>query len=229
MHCGKDAVQGYGHCFVHGGPNPSKNFYGLGTMTTGAGSSFPLTRLAAKYNQMRNNGRILSNRAAVEIIDDRILQLAERIDVEDAPDRLNSLYTLWQEYTSARDDGRTTEASIKRKALDNLFDKARTDYEAWNQMMLALDLRRKMVESEVKVIKEIKAIMTAEDGYELVAKLQAAVLRVVEDPKKLMQVQYEFSRIIGESGDRASETSGRDAWGGGGEEVIESGPGEVYR
>ena len=196
-------------------------------MVNGSASQFPLMRLAAKYNQMRTNGRLLSNRAAVEIIDDRIMQLAERIDVDDAPDRLGAILALWTEYTTALDLQRTTEATIKRKQLDDMFEKARTDYEAWNQMMMALDLRRKMVESEVKVLKEIRAIMTAEDAYELTAKLLAAVMHVVEDPKKLKQVQYEFTRIIGESGDRAAKADGADDWGGGGEEVIEPGPGEV--
>ena len=115
----------------------------------------------------------------------------------------------------------------KEKYLDDLFEKARTDYEAWNQMMMALDLRRKMVESEVKVLKEIKAIMTAEDAYELTAKLLAAVMRVVEDPKKLKQVQYEFTRLIGEPGDRAGKAVRGDDRGGGGEEGGGEGFGEV--
>jgi len=227
MRCTKASVPGYNLCSQHGGPVPSRNFYGLGSMSTGSGSQFPITRLAAKYNQMRSNGRLLSNRAAVEIIDDRILQLAERIDVDDAPDRLNALYNVWQEYNAAKNGGRTVEMLQKEKYLDDLFEKARTDYEAWNQMMMALDLRRKMVESEVKVLKEIKAIMTAEDGYELVAKLQAAVMRVVEDPKKLKQVQYEFTRLIGEPGDRAGKAVRGDDRGGGGEEGGGEGFGEV--
>lgn len=228
MHCGQEAVAGYTLCRYHGGPVPERNFYGRGKMSTGSGSQFPITRLAAKYNQQRSDGRILSNRAAVEIIDERIVQLAERIDVDDAPDRLNQLGIAWDEYKHAKAQGKTVEMLQKEQLLDFLFDKARTDYEAWNQMMTALDLRRRMVESEVKVLKEIKAIMTAEDAYELVAKLLAAMLRVIGDePKKIKQVQYEFTRIIGESGDRSGKPSRGNDRGGGREESGGEGFGEV--
>lgn len=228
MHCGQSAVDGYSLCVTHGGPVPSRNFYGRGgRMTTGSGSQFPLTRLASTYRKMRSDGRVLSNRAAVEIIDERVLQLAERIDVDDAPDRINSLYIAWTEYQQAKAQGKTVEMLQKEQLLDHLFEKARTDYEAWNQMMVALDLRRKMVESEVKVLKEIKAIMTVEDGYHLLAKMESVLMKLIDDPKKLKQVQYEFTRLIGESGDRAGETTGGDDWTDGGEEGGAEGSGEV--
>jgi hypothetical protein len=69
MRCGKPAVAGYTLCTFHGGPVPARNFYGTGSMSTGSGSSFKLTRLAARYNEIQKNGSLLSNRAAVDIID----------------------------------------------------------------------------------------------------------------------------------------------------------------
>jgi hypothetical protein len=83
--------------------------------------------------------------------------------------------------------------------IANQFEKAKKDYAAWQQMILAIDLDRKLVESEVKVVKEIKAILTAEDAYEMIAKILAIILRIFPDDKaKLKQVQYEFTRLIGE-------------------------------
>ena len=196
-------------------------------MTTGSRSQFALTRLASSYNRMMKDGRVLSNRQSLEIVRRRIEQLAERIDINDAPDRMEKINELWIKYTGLLDRDQHTEAHLTRKELDEEFEKAYHDYAAWKQMFEALDLDRKMVESEVKVLKEIKAILTAEDAYELSAKLLAAVMRVVDDAKKLKQVQYEFTRIIGESGDGASEGHDEDAWGSSGEEVIEPGPGQV--
>jgi len=215
--CEKNAVKGYTRCDSHGGPAPTRNFYGRGTMTTGSGSSFPIMRLAAKYNEMRKNGQLLSNRHAVEIIDDRITQLAERIDLNDAPDRMKKLSDLWAEYKVAQAKRDEVEELSIRIQLDDEFEKAYHDYMAWNQMFSAFDLRRKMVESEVKVLQSIKGIISAEEAYELVAKLLAATVRVVGDePKKLKQVQYEFSRIIGESSDNVTEGHVDEDWGDGG-------------
>lgn len=227
MRCGHAPVAGYAYCSYHGAPAPDRNFYGGGKMTTGSGSQFPLTRLAASYNRMMKDGRVLSNRQSLEVVRKRIEQLAERIDLNDAPDRMAKISELWRKYVDCVDGGQSTEAHRLRGDLDDEFEKAYHDYAAWKQMFEALDLDRKMVESEVKVLTQIKAILTMEDAYELSAKLLAAVMRVVDDPKKLKQVQYEFTRIIGESGDRVAPGYGEEDGGGGGEEVIDSGSGEV--
>lgn len=212
LHCGNGAVEGYTHCVNHGGPVPSRNFYGKGPMSSGSGSSFQLTRLAASYNKQVNDGAVLSNRVAIDLFDTRIKQLLERVDVNEAPDRVARLHEAWLDYRNQ--EAGTPEYFAARIYLDNLFEKIFHDYMAWNQIFNALELRGKAVEREVKTLKEIKAIMTAEDGYNLLAKALAATIKVIgDDPKKLKQVQYEFSRIIGESSDLASEADGEHDWG----------------
>ena len=198
--CGNAAVVGYNFCSKHGGPSPTHGYYGKGRpMTTGEGSSFPLTRLAAKYNQMKTDGRILSNRHSIEIIRHRVEQLIERIDANDAPDRLNRLQRLWGEFSEQFSKDNLIEATMTMKQIDEQFRAAREEYLAWEQMFHALDLDRKMVDSEVKVAKDIQAILTAEDAYELVAKLLGSVIAIVDDPNQLKRIQYEFTKIVGDT------------------------------
>lgn len=193
-------------------------------MTTGSGSSFPITRLAARYNKMMTDGQVLSNRAAIDVLDQRVTQLLERVDIGEAPDRLEKLHSLWIEFENADS---VTAAVLKKKIADE-FEKVYHDYAAWNQIFAALDLRGKAVEREVKVLTAIKAIMTMEDAYHLVAKVMAAVMNVIgDDPKKAKRIQYEFARIIGESSDLVTEGRFEDDGGGGGETPGETGPGDV--
>lgn len=174
-------------------------------MTTGAGSSFPLTRLAAKYNEMKKDGKILSNRHSIDIINHRVGQLVERIDLNDAPDRLNQIQKLWEKMRELERSEKIVEAMVIKNRIDDLFEKAREDWMAWEQMFSALDLSRKMVESEVKIAKEMQAILTAEDAYELVSQLLASVISIVNDPNQLKQIQHEFVKIVGDKplGDEA--------------------------
>jgi len=188
-------------------------------MTTGVKSSFPIARLASKYLQMQRDGELLSNRSSLAIVRERIRQLADRIDLNEAPDRLAKLQKLWVEYTGHVDSQNNVEAVLTRYKLDEEFERAYHDYAAWQQMFEALDLDRRMVESEVKIIERIKAIMTAEDAYELVAKVLASVVRVVDDPQKIMQVKYEFARLIGDVSDDTASRLEQDAWRGGGETI----------
>lgn len=139
---------------------------------------------------------MLSLQSSITVVRARIEQLAERIDENNAPDRLAKIAKLWQEYV---DEPSTTERLKIQAKITTQINRATTDFAAWEQLMLAMELDRKLVESEVKVVKDIRAILTAEDAYELVAKLLAIILRVFpDDPKKLMQVQYEFSKLIGD-------------------------------
>lgn len=228
MRCGRDTVVGYARCAVHGGPVPKRNFYGRGTMTNGSKSSFPLMRLAARYNKMQQDGRMLSNRAVIDAVDNRIMQLMERVDIDEAPDRLKRLSGLWNEYMDAKRRGTSVEVVKLEMQIDAEFEKVYHDYEAWKQIFEAFELRGKSVEREVKILREIKAIMTAEDGYELAAKLLGAVVRVLgDDPKRIKQVQYEFTRIIGESGDNVIEGDGEDVGGNGETGGGEEGSGDV--
>lgn len=197
--CNKDSVKGYDYCETHGGPNPKNNYYGAGRgIVTGENSKFMLTRLASKYREALENGRLLSNRATVDVIDRRILELADRIDEKNAPERVAQLHTLWTKYRKLQDDGKTLEANLTLEAIDEVFDAVYHDYAAWSQMFEALDLRRKSVESEVKILKSINAMLSAEDAVELVAKIFGVIIHIEDDPKKLKRYQYELTRLIGD-------------------------------
>lgn len=216
MRCGNDAVVGYRFCSVHGGPSPSRNYYGQGAMVTGSQSSFPLTRLAAKYNQMQNDGRVLSNRASIDIIDERVTQLLGRVDMDEAPERVSKLYNLWQEYKAALEKDSQVEAISIRMKIDKVFEKVYHDYNAWSQIFEALDLRGRQVEREVKILKDIHAVYTADQVYHFQAQLMAAVMKIIgEDPKKLKELQYEFTRLIGERSDNVIDTDDPDDRGSG--------------
>lgn len=197
-------------------------------MSTGERSSFPLVRLAASYRKMANDGSVLSNRKAIDIIDARVVQLLDRINLDEAPERVTKIYNLWGEYKSARDDRRMEEARVISEKLDDEFDKIYHDYQAWKQMFEALDLRGKMVEREIKILGQIKALITIEQAYEMAAKMLAASMKVIgDDPKKLKELQYEFIRITGERSDLTIADGGQDDWGTGGPVGGEEGLGDV--
>jgi hypothetical protein len=174
-------------------------------LTTGTNSSHGLTRLAARYNELTKNGRWLSNQRSIQILRGRMDELLERIDANDMPDRLGKLFGLWKQFRDEQVND-PPKAIFTAMEIDQAFEAARTDFAAWSQLLQVLDLDRKMIESEVKIAKEIKAIMTAEEGVELTAKLLASVITAVgaatipeyDKGQMLKRVQYEFTRIIGD-------------------------------
>jgi hypothetical protein len=213
-------VQGWNWCGAHGGPNPDHGWYGQGgNIVTGKQSHYPLVRLSAKYGEMQKDGKLLSNRDSLAIVRHRIQTLLERIDLNEAPDRLAKIARIWDKFRTA-DRLKDNLSMIEAKAeMDDLIEQATTDYVAWKQMFDALDLDRKLVESEVKIIKDMHAIMTMEDAYEFQAKLLNSIVTTVNympithevRVQFLQRIQYEFTRLIGESPDRGlGASSGED-------------------
>lgn len=198
MICGMPVVKDFSRCQTHQGPNPNKGQYGMQSDL----DKFPLVKLAQTYKKMITDARVLSVRASIEVVRGRITQLAERIDFNDAPDRMYKLDKMWREYMDAKGRKSGAEVTVLEHQITAEFDKAHEDYAAWSQMLQALDLDRKLVADEVKIVKEMHAILTAEDARDLVAKMLSIILRVFADDKKgLRQVQYEFVRLIGDHPD----------------------------
>jgi hypothetical protein len=162
----------------------------------------------------------------MEIVRTRIQQLAERIDQNEAPNRLAKLKELWDEYSELEKYGNHLESSRVKLHIDEEFEAAYHDYASWQQMFEAVDLDRKMVESEVKIAKELKAIMTAKDAYEFGAKLMAAIIEaasslILDDNVRshfLKRIKYEFARLVGDRIDAEDP----DGPGGSSGEIIDS-------
>lgn len=197
--CGKQAISGYRFCEVHGGPNPRRGFYGSGAaVVTGKNSGFPLMQLAAKNAMLQKNGIYLSNKDSINIVRRRVEQLLERIDENEAPDRLKNLFKLWTQYKRELISN-PAQAVFTMALIDHEYEKAYHDYASWEQMFNALRIDKELIESEVKIARELHAIMTAEDANEMIAQIFAIIMNVEQgDHKKLKRYQYEFTRLIGD-------------------------------
>jgi len=170
---------------------------GPAPMNGGQKSNFPLVRLAGKYKEMQEDGRLLSNRHSIQIVRYRIGELLERIDQNEAPDRLMKLMKLWKKFQKVRYTDELEMVKVQ-KELDAEFESAYHDYAAWKQMFDAVNLEKDLVESEVKIAKDLKSILTAEDAYEMIAKVFAIIMQIEDDPKKLKRYQYELTRMVGD-------------------------------
>lgn len=208
--CGRPAVEGYKFCSQHGGPNPSRGFYGKGAgLTTGVGSSFPITRLAAKKEEMERSGALLTNRRSIDVVRERLAELLKRVDGRDMGEKLAALYNLWEKYKEYESSG-DIKLLETRHALDEEFEKVYHDYRSWDQIMDVIDLDRKLVESEVKIAKDLHAILTAEDAYDMIAQFFGVIMRHVNDPMVLKAIQYDVTRLIGDRSSAAIEASDRE-------------------
>ena len=183
---------------MHGGPNPKNGYYGMGAgIVSGSGSSFALTRLASKRNELRQNGVFLSNQRSIGVVRKRLEQLLERIEKNEAPDRLKLLYKLWKKFRK-QEASDSMNASFTKTLLDEAFEAVFHDYASWEQLKEFIRLDKDLIESEVKIVKDMHAMLSAEDAYTMVADIFSVIMSIEDDPAKLKRYQFELTRLIGE-------------------------------
>lgn len=218
--CTMTVAPGYETCFFHADQSIRAGWKKPAVVDLakqGERSKFPLRRLAERYREMESDGRILSLRTSMDVLHERQADLMERIDLNWEPERVEKLMKLWDKYKAKRTFG-PDEVQV-RAEIDLEFEKAYHDYAAWKQMLETMDIEQKLAVAEVKIVKDIKAVITIEDAYKMTAKLLAAVVETVqtmtEMPDSLKvtlikRVQNELTKIIGEKPDRGSGRGGEE-------------------
>lgn len=168
-----------------------------------------ISKLAADYLHVTNSGFYLSNQAVLRALDQRIVELFERLKENDTPNRVKRLIDCWNHLDAVAYlrmiiiESGDKEAIKAYNVMQNEVTRAYHDYESWNQIFSAFDLRRKTSADEIKIWKDAKAMMTAKDGVELAAQLYAANVEVLSghpDGQRLIrELRYRFANIIGEA------------------------------
>lgn len=198
--CQRAPVLGISRCSFHGGGYPlARGTYGVVHPVTTATTTkrFPLLRnakLLEQFQEAEKDPELISLRGALAMVKVRIFNLIDRIDTGESAGRWKQAIEAWNEYKAKR--GSVMEVPAYA-ALDNVMTEAYHDYMSWKQIFDALDLERKLSESEQKRLTTMSQMMTAEDLARIVTQLQAAIIRVIDDPQKLKLIEWEFIRITG--------------------------------
>lgn len=217
--CGKKGMYGIPRCYIHGGGSYKRNtMIGGSKLKNGKHASIPLVRLTyeiterrkqemaklddltEKIQEIMGDPELLAHRRPIALIELRIRQLLERIDADDAADRLEQADAAFREFDRYyrppvdRTKTREKEAYYKLRAI---MDQVNQDYQSWNQIFSAFDLSRKLRESEMKRLKEMNAMISLEDTYDLIGELTQAVIEEVDDPRTLNAIKARFIQRLG--------------------------------
>jgi hypothetical protein len=186
----------------------------------GGESKYRVVRLSADYNKIKASPELTSLGPLEAILAGRLMELIERVDTGDMPERMQALRDEWIEFkrTHPNIDTMYPHESAKKSfaKIDEIMDRVYHDYKAWEQILDVVEQKRKLSETKIKLLKELKVLIGADDAYKLVAQLLAVVTKVVDDPNAIRQIQYEFAKAVGdldipESPDGGGQTIDLDA------------------
>ena len=195
--CMKPALYGDVYCQFHArkaiGPGAIANY------TNGRSSKYHgalPARLVAAYEASLDDGRLLQMREEIALLDSRIVDLLSRVDSGESGRLWGRLVEVQREFTIARKTGKVDLMQEKLAEVEALIAKGSRDAEAWREVQSALDLRRKLVESERRRINDQQQAVTAEQLAGFMSTLLELLTSEIEDRSVLARISRRLYQMV---------------------------------
>lgn len=192
--CKAQAVHGKRVCRVHGGMTP--NGIASPHYKTGRYSKVLPARLAARYQEARQDTALLELREEISLTDTRLSDLLARVDTGESGALWRSLMDARMDLIAAKRANDTIGQMQAVNAIMDLISQGHTDYRAWTEIGQVLEQRRKLVESERKRLIEAQQVITAEQAIVFVNAVLLSVREHVSDRSVLSAIQNDMTRLL---------------------------------
>lgn len=184
-----------GRCRIHGGKTPVG--LGLPQFTTGRYSKYLPEHLLTAYEDAKTDDNLLSVRGDIELLDTLIRSKLINLDTGDSAQHW---IALLKNILKARKSYKNSDLGGLEEALDEmeaLADKRRLHYATEQEVISQLEQRRKLVESEQKIILQDQRAIPLEQAMRLMSAVIESVRRNVTNDTALNAIQADFIQIIG--------------------------------
>lgn len=195
VQCNRKAVTGSTKCQVHGGVTPR----GMASphFKTGKYSKYLPQNLLNAYEDVQTDDNLLSVRGDIQLIDVLIRSKLINLDTGESAQHWIALLKC---IIDARKALRSEDYGGLHKQLDEmeaLADKRRLHYATEQEIANQLEQRRKLVDTEQKIILGKQQAITAEQAMMLMSAVLESVRRNVTDDTALTNIQADFIRLVG--------------------------------
>lgn len=183
-----------GRCRMHGGSTP--NGFGLPQTKTGRYSKYLPGRMLEHYADAINDPELLNLRQEIALAEARITDLLSRVDSGESGELWQETREAWNRFREAHYAGLTDDEMEAVDELDYLLRRGQADYAVWHEVMVMIEQRRKLVESERRRLVDMQQMITAEQAMALVSAIIDTVRRNVSDRDTLAAIQTDLTKLI---------------------------------
>jgi len=201
--CKRAATPGKTVCAFHGG----RSLIGINSPTFKHGrySKHLPKDLIPSYRRARQDGELLSLHDDIALVNSRVEQLLDNLHDTDSPARQLRLQAAFADLSLALRSGSVDAARVAMTILGDEIATGATIAEAWDAVFVALDNRRRLVESERRRQVEMSQLVSVEQALALIVAITDVVRSHVDDPKILSAISAGVARLVGADGDAPVE------------------------
>lgn len=192
--CKNAAMAGKNVCRMHGG----KSLGGLASprLKTGRYSKYLPLQLADRYQEALDDGELLALRDEVALVDARVAELLARVNTGESGALWQQLRETFAAFRQYRATGNVPQMGHALAKVEALIERGGVDSEVWREIALAIEQRRRLVESERKRLVEMQQTITAEQAMVLLAAVVDTVKRNVTDRAALAAISADLGRLV---------------------------------
>lgn len=192
--CKQYAVRGRTVCKYHGGFTP----VGLASphLKDGRYSKYLPARMAENYRTALNDPDLLVMREEVALIDSRLADLLKRVDSGESGRLWLRLQETWATFMKARAANDADGMALALTEHGDILTRGAYDANAWREIGLTIEQRRKVVESERKRLVDLQQMITTEKAMALFTAIASSIREHVKDRNALSAISADLSRLL---------------------------------
>lgn len=196
--CQQPPAPGRTRCRFHGGATPR----GLALPQTKSGrySKDLPTRLAADYQAAREDPELISLRDQIALVRARQADILRRVDTGEASAMWEKLATAAQAFHDAAARGDPSGSLVAAQEMARLATKGRGEWRTWRDLFEAIELDRRLTDSERRRLEAIQEMLSADRLMLIVGALVDSVRRHVSDRAQIARIQADIGQLLGGGG-----------------------------
>lgn len=210
--CRRRAVTGYTVCQVHGAGSPKQGRPGGVPKKYKAGgkySKFLPQRLVGRFEEMQDDPELRTFDSELALIATRIMDLLSRVDTKEAGKHWFKARELHAKATASMRAGDMEEFAKFFHELGQEIGEGVSDYAAWAEVFELIDHRRKIVESENRILTRNQFLVTVDEAMQYIQAILVMVERQT-DHVTYQKISADVLRLLERTGDTVIEAEIRD-------------------
>lgn len=192
--CQKSPINGRNRCRLHGGASPRGIAHPR--FKTGRYSKDLPSRLSKRYEEAKEDEKLLELRDEIAILESRIGDLLSRTDSGESGATWRAAQKTFSELRVAAQTGDQAKFAELLNDLGRIIGRGVSDYAAWDEVVRTIERRRKLAESERKRLIETNQMISSEQAMGMLGFVVSVIKKHVTDDQTLAAISADIHTYL---------------------------------
>ena len=153
--------------------------------------------LADKYQLALDDPDYMSMRHEMALTETRLMQLLDSLSSEAPSTHWRKMIVAFAQFKKAQKEGNEAVIAQTYTQMDEILESGYGDEKAWNGILEAMEIKRRLVETEAKSMERLNQTMTVDQAMAFLGTVVSIIRLHVNDPVALANISRDLQRMTG--------------------------------